>query len=78
MGLISVNMRSIKKGLVGTWTFGWRHSWGISYSVDSVRGEAGKIITKQFVRMVQIMQTVNKECVKMPIATRRIGFLGVE
>lgn len=46
------------------------------YSVDSVTGVDGMIITKQFVRMVEMMTNVNNEWVRIPIAARRIGFQG--
>jgi len=49
----------------------------VTYSVDSVTGVDGMIMTKQLVKIVQIMHTVKSEWVRIPIATLRIGFHGL-
>lgn len=51
--------------------------WKETYSVDSVTGEEGMIMTKQLVRMVVIMQSEKSEWVRIPMATRRTGLNGV-
>lgn len=47
------------------------------YSVDSVTGVDGMIITKQFVNIVEMMHNVNNEWVRIPIAALLMGFHGV-
>jgi len=46
-------------------------------SVDSVRGEAGIIMTAQFAKIVKIMTRENSPCVKTEIETRRTGLKGL-
>lgn len=47
-----------------------------THSVDSTVGDDGIIINIQFVRIVVIIKSENNECVKIEIATRRIGLNG--
>lgn len=45
--------------------------------MDSVVGEAGRIMTKQLVRMVVMMTSEKRPWVKMAMATRRMGLKGL-